>query len=609
MVTSQANPAIRQAIAQTIALAGQCLRVGNLAGAEQALAQVPPGDHPGLLHIAGVLRMHQQRHAEAAGLFARARAADPKAAILAFSHATALQWLEQPLEAVAAFREAIRLKPDYREAHYELGRALQQLGRLDEAEAASRQWIAAMPGDAQAKLALGSLLLTAGRARDAEAPLRQGLGETRDPAIKAVLHGQLGFALRRQRKDADALDEYDKALALNPGLSDLALHRAESLQNLQRHDEALDVLRAALAREPHNPELHHRTNDLLYRLGREDYLASYDRAPRTAALLLSKAFFLSHEKRGEEALETYRQAEALEPGNMLAATGAANALTMLGRHGEAVNEFERLIARHGENADLYGCAAEAALLGGEPARAAAFCERALARSPHDQSALAILGTAWRALDDARDENLNRYDTLVQSFELEAPAGFSRMEDFNAELNAWLDRMHPQTREHLNQSLRGGTQTPDQLFGAGHGLVERLKARIDETVARYIAALGDDARHPFLSRRTRDIRYAGSWSSRLRDCGFHVNHIHPQGWISSCYYVAVPEVVTDQAQRQGWIKFGEPSFDIALKNPIRRAIQPVPGRLVLFPSYMWHGTVPFHDRQPRTTIAFDIAPNG
>ena len=33
----------------------------------------------------------------------------------------------------------------------------------------------------------------------------------------------------------------------------------------------------------------------------------------------------------------------------------------------------------------------------------------------------------------------------------------------------------------------------------------------------------------------------------------------------------------------------------------------PGRLVLFPSYMWHGTIPFHDAQPRTTIAFDVVP--
>jgi hypothetical protein len=87
----------------------------------------------------------------------------------------------------------------------------------------------------------------------------------------------------------------------------------------------------------------------------------------------------------------------------------------------------------------------------------------------------------------------------------------------------------------------------------------------------------------------------------------VNHIHPQGWISSCYYVAVPKAVEDEKERQGWIKFGEPTFDVALKEPIRRAIKPRPGRLVLFPSYMWHGTVPFRDAQPRTTIAFDIVP--
>jgi hypothetical protein len=82
-----------------------------------------------------------------------------------------------------------------------------------------------------------------------------------------------------------------------------------------------------------------------------------------------------------------------------------------------------------------------------------------------------------------------------------------------------------------------------------------------------------------------------------------------GWISSCYYVAVPDAVKDEAAQQGWIKFGEPSLEVALKTPIRRTIQPAPGRLVLFPSYMWHGTIPFHDAVARTTIAFDVVPNG
>ena len=72
-------------------------------------------------------------------------------------------------------------------------------------------------------------------------------------------------------------------------------------------------------------------------------------------------------------------------------------------------------------------------------------------------------------------------------------------------------------------------------------------------------------------------------------------------------MAVPDAVKDEKEQQGWIKFGEPVFDLALKNPVRRTIQPVPGRLVLFPSYMWHGTIPFHDAAARTTIAFDVTP--
>jgi hypothetical protein len=38
------------------------------------------------------------------------------------------------------------------------------------------------------------------------------------------------------------------------------------------------------------------------------------------------------------------------------------------------------------------------------------------------------------------------------------------------------------------------------------------------------------------------------------------------------------------------------------------VQPVPGRLVLVPSYRWHGTVPFQSGDPRLTIAFDVVPD-
>jgi tetratricopeptide (TPR) repeat protein len=602
MATTAANTPLLQALA----LADQALRAGDPVTAEQVLIPLLPGGDPRLLHMLGLAKMHQQDYPGAAGFFARARAADPKAATLAFSHGTALRWLERPAEAVEAFEETIRLKPNYAEAYFEAGTALQQMDRLNEAENIFRAWLAAIPGDPRGVLALAELLLSAAKLEDAEQVLRAGIADPVAAPMHGVMLQRLGLSLRRQGRNEEALQALTRSAALEPIVFTDAL-RAELLQELHRHDQALALSADMIRREPENPEWHRFHNELLYRLRHPDYLKSYQRVPETAPLLLSKAFFLSHEKRAEEALEAYNRAAVLEPDNRQAAAGAANVLTMLGRHGEALAAFDRLLTVDPNSAELHGCAAEAALLSGDPEKAEHFCDQALRLNAHDQIALSILSTAWRMMADERDETLSGYDSLIRSFELEPPDGFASMDAFNAELNAWLDGIHPDTREYLNQSLRGGTQTPDQIFGKGHVLVEKIRARIDETVARYIAEMRQDDQHPFLSRRTKGFRYIGSWSSRLRDCGFHVNHVHPLGWISSCYYVAVPKAVEDASAQQGWIKFGEPGLDVSVKNPIRRAIQPRPGRLVLFPSYMWHGTIAFHDAQPRTTIAFDVVP--
>ena len=67
-----------------------------------------------------------------------------------------------------------------------------------------------------------------------------------------------------------------------------------------------------------------------------------------------------------------------------------------------------------------------------------------------------------------------------------------------------------------------------------------------------------------------------------------------------------EEVKDEVRKSGWIKFGEPRFPLPGALP-ERFVQPEAGRLVLFPSYMWHGTNPIIGDEPRTTIAFDAVP--
>jgi tetratricopeptide (TPR) repeat protein len=599
------------AVAHVLATATQALQAGNLMAAEIALAPLFRGTLPAgpdLLNIAGTLRMNQGRLPEAAAMFGRAVEQAPDEPTFCFNLGLTLSRLGRLEKAEAAFRTTLKHKSDFVPALFELGALLHKTGKFDEAEERIRQVLKHMPDNAHAELALAAILADAGRPDEAEGAARRGLAAAREQHLKAQLYLQLAQALRRQRKDAEALRALEEAEAIQPALPGLARHRAETLQHLNRFDEALAILEKELLRTPADPGLHLDYNALLYQLNRRgDFLKSYERAPENRELLLGKAFLLAREKHYEDAHAIYAGLQARDPNDRLAAIGAAQTMTAMGRHDESVALFEAVLARHGDEPKLLSLAAEPALLMGDPQKAAWLCQRGLASDPHSATCLAMLSIASRIMQDRRDEAINAYDSLVRIFDLDPPPGFSDMESFNAELNASLDRLHPKSRELIDQSLRGGTQTPGHLFPTGLPLVAALKRRIDEAVARYIAELKEDAAHPLLSRRDRTFRYSGSWSSRLRDSGFHVNHVHPDGWISSCYYVAVPEAVGDESAKQGWIKFGEPAINVALKNPIRRTIQPAPGRLVLFPSYTWHGTVPFRDRADRTTIAFDVVP--
>lgn len=590
-----------------IAKGWELLQRGNVTGAEQAIAPLLMGGvSDEAAPLLGAIRLQQKRADEAAPLFARARRLAPREPRFAYLHGLALTGLQRLEDSVAAFREAIRLDARASAPWLALADALTRLGRLEEAQATLRKLLRQEPENIQALTALAAASIEAGDPESAIAPLRRALSLATESKVKAALHNNLAFALGAAGKLQDALDSLDAAQAQMPAMTNLDNRRIDILHQMGRFEDCVALYEKLLARDPADPAMHRAYNSLLWRMGRKDkYLASYDSAPQTRELMLEKAGALSLEKRSQEAHDIYAALVARDPNDSWSQSGLAASLLQMGRAQDAVAAFEVALRLPDPGADIHSGAAEAALVAGDIEKAQAFCEAGLKRAPFNQSCLALLGTTLRLQGDARDETLNGYDRLIAAYDLEPPEGFSSMEDFNAELAAHLDSTHPKTREYLEQTLRGGSQTEGFLFSSANVLIKRLKARIDAAVADYIAALPALDDHPFTSRRLRGFDYAGAWSSRMIKSGFHVNHIHPKGWISSCYYVAVPDVAKDQAARQGWIKFGEPPLALGLKD--RRAIQPVPGRLVLFPSYMWHGTIAFDDDAVRTTIAFDAVP--
>jgi hypothetical protein len=195
---------------------------------------------------------------------------------------------------------------------------------------------------------------------------------------------------------------------------------------------------------------------------------------------------------------------------------------------------------------------------------------------------------------------------VSIVDLPPPSGFATTGEFHSALVPALQARHRQQNHPLDQSLRHGTQTSRNLLVNPGAEIAALLQSFRHALAGMQLRSGRDATHPFEARNLSPAEILGCWSVRLRRGGFHVNHIHPEGWVSSAYYASVPGEVDDATQRCGWLKFGEPRFAVPGLRPLLE-VQPKPGRLVLFPSYLWHGTNALRDDAPRLSVAFDAVP--
>lgn len=244
----------------------------------------------------------------------------------------------------------------------------------------------------------------------------------------------------------------------------------------------------------------------------------------------------------------------------------------------------------------------ARLATGDATAALASIDQALAILPDDQHALALQATAWRLLGDPRYEHAYDYARLVGVQFLDTPHGWTSLEAYLADLAASLNAIHGFRSHPFHQSVRGGSQTSVPLETHSALAVRAFFQAIDGPIRRYVAALSQGS-DPLRRRNTGRHRLAGAWSVRLGAGGGHVDHIHQRGWISSACYIDLPPAVSG-SDRQGWLRFGQAPVGGDL--PAQHWVQPRPGLLALFPSYMWHGVQPF-DAGSRLTIAFDVVP--
>jgi hypothetical protein len=370
------------------------------------------------------------------------------------------------------------------------------------------------------------------------------------------------------------------------------------LHQYRQVDAAEMVLAAQTAHHNGNPE----RAATLYRLALETMPAGQ---ARYAALLglgsaeCDSGLFHAAERACREAILEMPQ---FHIGHAL----LASVLLDLDRADDAAEATYAALQRAPGDLSLLNLAAGVALRRGRPDEARKLTEAALNVAPGDQRALAHLAIALTQLGiDRAVARLLDFDRLLKVTTIPTPGGFASADAFNAAITQSLVNRPDLSFRHTARTMVGGARLED-TFVMDDAVATPLRQMFVGAATDYATGLAVDSQHPVMRNKPAAFTIA-SWANIMESAAFELPHMHEGAWISGVYY---PEVsIADAGPEDGGaIEFGGHDFGDALDliGPTRR-IMPAPGTLVMFPSYLYHRTIPFEGSGRRISIAFDIKP--
>ena len=579
--------------------AAALLRAGDAAGALAAAGRAKGGD---AAYIRAMALGALGRLAEADAAFAEAIKQGASRAEARRNQGTAHRRAGDPAAALRWYDEADKAGAPPA-LLLDRALALKELGRPNEALAAYEAYLAGTPDDPAALSSYGGLLTAQGRHEDARAALDRSLSLR--PGSPIALNNRASLA--RAAGEQGELDLLRRAAALAPANPDILANRARAAARRGEEEEAIQSFAAAVRAAPTRADIHRDLNRFLAERGRADlFLQSYQAVPpaapgpERAALLADAAKLAGDAGDHDGARERYDQALGADPGHAPALAGRAR------------------LADGSDAPSLWQAALAAAPLSGEVRLGYGWhllkaceweeAERVLAwpaAPEHTQERLAYDAVAARMLGRDRYAESYDLDRLTTLQPLAVPPRYGSLALFMEAIEEALAPLFVTKAAPPGQTLFGGVQSPGNLWETSAPALLDLKAAMLSAAQ----AFWDEVKAGPPCPATRaagagPLSYAGAWSVRLTSGGGHTDHVHPQGTLSSAHYVTVPTFTGGEGERPGWLRLGRPPLDHP-QLTAERVIEPRPGHIALFPSYVWHGVEAFEAEAPRVTTPADF----
>lgn len=454
-----------------------------------------------------------------------------------------------------------------------LGLVEQRAGNIDKAITAFAHARRSDPAN-PARLVNHALALKAGRNFEAAiAALERALAIRPDHVATMA---NLGSCLIAADRAEDAEPILRHAVQLSPGHAAAWNNLGVALSRTRRYDDAVIAYRQALAAQPDFPE---------------------------AQLNLGDSFVALH--RHADAETVARQVLNRHPGHPRAANQLGSIYEYQGKL-EAAIAIWREGLRHGINHPVGVNLARALIVAGDYQAALDLIEQLLTALPSSTTPLALKVAALDRLGCAGQlADLSGLDRFVTEIEVAPPEGFATLDAFHNAVENELRYHASLTFEPEGLVTKKGRQSGDLANANTPALTAMSMIAKTAMEGFFDNVRADAANHPFLKAKPENWSVT-LWGTILEPGGAVEPHIHAPNWLSGVYYPGFSTSGDDPDE--GAFAIGQLPQALGGGGTIR-IIRPHSGLMILFPSFLWHGTLPFAGDRQRISIAFDAVPEG
>jgi len=175
-------------------------------------------------------------------------------------------------------------------------------------------------------------------------------------------------------------------------------------------------------------------------------------------------------------------------------------------------------------------------------------------------------------------------------------------------NNLIDKLniYKEKLDYMSQELiKNGNQTSGNIFASNEPYIKKIKDIIMSRINKY-REFYKDSDSGFIKKWPSDFNIQG-WIIDIKKGGNLKSHMHKSGWLSGSLYLNVPK---EKNSSEGNLVFSLDGENLPSDGKIfpSKEININTGDIILFPSSIFHHTLPFDSEENRITFAFDVYPN-